>query len=263
MGGIGGLSAIGGGVATGKGGMIGSGGVTSIGGKSGSGGTTVVGGAGGPPPTGGVVSTGGATICSPTKATGLYPLIDDVADGNTDIVPQDGRRGGWYTYSDNTGTISLAAPTSGKMCASGSGFSVWGAELGVNLNAVPTKTCTYDASIYKGISFNVDFTVSNGIMHFVVQTADIASVAAGGTCVSTTGALSDRCDDAYGIDLPLSAKMVIPFSYMTQQGWGRVFPTFNPKLILALQWQFKNCVGAFCYTSGTSFDVCVSNVSFY
>jgi hypothetical protein len=256
--GAGGMGGVTGGNAIDTGGVIDTGGATVAGGGAG------IPDTGSGPPTGGaVVGTGGATSCTPNKATGSNPLIDDMADGDHGIIPQDGRSGGWYTYDDLSGTgVTLTSSNPGKICANGSGFSIWGAGLGVSLNADATKTCTYDASIYKGISFNVDFAVNNGMMRFVVQTADIASVQAGGTCVATS-VLNDKCDDAYGVDLPISAKVVVPFSYMTQQGWGRVFPTFDPKIILALQWQFKNCIGATCYTSGTSFDICVSNVSFF
>jgi hypothetical protein len=212
-----------------------------------------------------------------------------MADGDTAIIPQDGRTGGWYTYSDNTGTIKPATPSSGMMCASGSGFSNWGAGLGVNLDAVLAEICTYDASIYSGIRFTIQGSIDYGMVRFGVETADIASANGGGTCVSTstsTSTIPDTCNDTYGADLLLGTTMVtcqsnisswlcgpptgaagpitvtVPFSAMSQQGWGQVFPKFNPKIILALQWQFKICTETTCYT-GTNFNVCVGDVSFY
>ena len=281
----------GGGSISKAGGNSANGGNSGAGGVIGPEGGIAVGGAGGipdsagGPPTGGTASTGGGTICTPSKATGSNPLIDNMADGDIAIIPQDGRTGGWYTYSDNTGTVSPASPTSGMMCASGSGFSNWGAGLGVNLDAVSAKICTYDASIYSGISFTIEGSITDGKMRVQVQTADIADALGGGTCVSTTS--SNNCNDVYGVDLigqsaggvtcqnaslswpcgPATGAagpvtVTVPFSYMSQEGWGQVFPTFNLKIMTALQWEFKLCTGNTCYT-GMSFNVCVGDVSFY
>jgi hypothetical protein len=268
------------------------GGNSGAGGVIGPGGGIAVGGAGaipdsaGGPPAGGAVGTGGATICTPNKATGSNPLIDDMADGDNGIIPQDGRTGGWYTYSDNTGTVTPATPSSDMMCASGSGFSNWGAGLGVNLDAVLAEICTYDASIYSGIRFTIKGSITDGKMRFIIQTADTADALSGGTCVSTRTPNSN-CNDAYGVDLigqsaggvtcqstslswpcgPATGTagpvtVTVPFSYMSQEGWGQLFPTFNPKIMTAPQWQFKNCTGTSCYTD-MSFNICVGNVSFY
>jgi hypothetical protein len=270
------------------GGVTPAGGVISVGGLIVSGGGAGIPDSGGGLSTGGTVGTGGATDCTPSKASGLTPVIDNMADGDTGIIPQDGRMGGWYTYGDGTGTISLNSSKPGMMCASGSGFSTWGAGLGVSFNAVPTKTCTYDASIYSGIRFTIAGAITNGMLRVSVQTADIASgTSAGGTCVSTSVSRDD-CNDIYGADLFLgttggtscqstvsswicgpatgavgAVTVTVPFSYMSQQGWGRAFPTFNPKVMLGLQWQFKTCAEIGCYTLPTSFDICVGDLSFY
>ena len=284
----------------GSSGAGGTGGVIHTGGVTGGAGVISVGGlivprggagipdAGGGLSTGGTVGSGGATTCTPGKASGFYPLIDNMADGDTGIIPQDGRSGGWYTYGDSTGTITPPTPSLGMMCASGSGFSIWGAGLGVSFDAVPTKTCTYDASIYTGIRFTITptSTVSSGTLRFAVQTADIAEAVSGGTCVSTS-ALTDNCNDIYGVDLLVEGTVVncqsaysswvcgpatgaagpitvtVPFSYMSQEGWGRVFPKFDRTLMLGLQWQFKNCSSAGVCVTLSSFNVCVGDLSFY
>ena len=279
---------------TGAAGVITAGGVTAAGGVISVGGLIVAGGVAGIPDSGGGLSTGGAvatgeaTTCTPSKATGQYPLIDNMADGDTGIIPKDGRSGGWYTYGDNTGTITLPTPSLGMMCASGSGFSIWGAGLGVSLDAVPTKTCTYDASIYTGIRFTITptSTVPSGTLRFAVQTADIAGAVSGGTCVSTS-TLTDNCNDIYGVDLLVEGTVVncqsaysswvcgpatgaagpitvtVPFSYMSQQGWGRGFPKFDPTVMLGLQWQFKNCSSAGVCITLPSFNLCVGDLSFF
>jgi hypothetical protein len=57
--------------------------------------------------------------------------------------------------------------------------------------------------------------------------------------------------------------VTVPFSYMSQQGWGRVFPKFDPTVMLGLQWQFKNCPPAGVRVALPSLNVCVGDVSFY
>jgi hypothetical protein len=277
-----------GGALRGTGGAVGVGGVT-VGAGGGNGGAGMVGTGGAVVAgTGGVSGTGGATTCQPTRATGSNPLIDNMADGDNAIIPQDGRAGGWYSYGDNTGTITLVSSNPGQMCAVGSGFTSWGAGMGVSLNADATKSCTYDASVYSGIRFTIQGSITNGMVRLGVQTADISTPASGGTCVSTS--TTNNCDDVYGADLlpgasggvdcsskvmswtcgPVSSSTTgnqlvvsIPFAYMSQQGWGRSFPKFDTTLTLALQWQFKTCTESTCYTAGTSFNICVGNVTFY
>jgi len=211
-----------------------------------------------------------------------------MADGDLNILTQDGRSGGWYTYADNTGTVSLVSSNPGAMCAIGSGFTNWGAGLGVSLNSAGTQLCTYDGSIYSGVRFSIQGTITSGMVRLSVQTADIANTSAGGTCISTS-TTTNNCDDVYGADLlpgatggvdcasgttswtcgPVTSSSTgplivsIPFSYMSQQGWGRSFPIFDRTKILGLQWQFKTCTETGCYTSGTSFNMCVGNVTFF
>jgi hypothetical protein len=50
---------------------------------------------------------------------------------------------------------------------------------------------------------------------------------------------------------------------MSQQGWGRGFPKFDPTGMLGLQWQFKNCSSAGVCITLPSFNVCVGDLSFY
>jgi hypothetical protein len=203
-----------------------------------------------------------------------------MADGDGAIILQDGRSGGWYTYNDNTGTQTPAAPQvaagQGQICTSGFGFIDWGAGLGVSLDADATKSCDYDGSIYKGISFWIEGVAVGGEVRFTVQTSNIASSNAGGTCVAS-GTTND-CDDTYGANLvsttagiscttavmswtcgPLTGTtgpiaVSIPFLNMSQEGWGRPIPNFDRTRMLGLQWQFK---------LNTSFNICLHNVSFF
>ena len=178
-------------------GGVGTGGVMGGIGGSGAGGTIVIGSDAGIP------GAGGTSTCQPRSATGNSPLIDNMADGDGAIILQDGRSGGWYTYNDNTGTQTPAAPQvaagQGQICTSGFGFIDWGAGLGVSLDADATKSCDYDGSIYKGISFWIEGVAVGGEVRFTVQTSNIASSNAGGTCVAS-GTTND-CDDTYGANL--------------------------------------------------------------
>ena len=299
--GTGGLG-IGGAIVGTGGAMVGTGGATGTGGKIGTGGIIGAGGglagAGG---SGGVVGTGGATACQPAKATGLHAVIDDMSSGNGGIPPQDGRSGGWFAFNDGTGvqptdSASLASKP-GWICTSGSGFTTWGAALGVSLNAdASNKSCTYDVSVYKGVSFTIQGTVAGGRVRFSVPTSDIAAAATtnGAMCVSSSS-LSNDCDDAYGAWLTpasfssaagfscyngttswacattaTSASSVvvsIPFSSMMQEGWGRSIP-FNLAHVLYLNWQAKDyykdpATGTTTNLGPTSFNFCIGNLSFY
>jgi hypothetical protein len=208
-----------------------------------------------------------------------------MADGDNAIITQDGRSGTWAAFNDGTGTQTPApfavAASVGKVCTSGFGFTSWGAGLAVNLNSDGTNVCTYDASIYKGISFSIEGAVNGNSLRFSVNTKDIgrASDTNGGTCVETGTAAG--CDDFYGIDLQSTTSGIsctskvgswtcgpvvstsgpiavsIPFVQMSQKGWGTVFPKFDTSIIRDLQWNFSPT------TPTNSFTLCISNLSFF
>jgi hypothetical protein len=282
-GGSGGTSAKGGSIGTGG---LGAGGVVITGGKAGSGGIIIS--------AGGITGTGGATPCQPGRATGSNPLIDNMSDGDGAILQVDGRSGGWYSFNDGNGTQTPLPPAitakPGWICSSGSGFSTWGAGIGVTLNSDATKSCTYDASIYKGVAFALQGSVTGGKLRFNVQTADIASTAtSGGTCVSTS--TTNNCDDYYGAEIlgssfqgaasvtcassnakswtcstastaATSTVVSIPFAYTSQEGWGKSFASLNLAQILQLHWEIKDYYENLNY-GPVVFDLCIGNVSFF
>ena len=236
-------------------------------------------------PTGGNSGTGGTSLCQPTRASGSYPVIDNMADGDSAIISQDGRSGGWGSFNDGTGTqtptVPLVAASVGKICTSGFGFTSWGAGLVAGLNSDGTNSCTYDGSIYKGISFSIEGIVSGSAALFSVATTDIRRVSdgMGGTCVET--GTSVGCNDFYGAQLvgttagitcktkvsswtcgpvistsgPIA--VTIPFANMSQAGFGRVFPNFDTTKMQDLQWNFVPTA------TTNSFNLCISNLSFY
>jgi hypothetical protein len=101
---------------------------------------------------------GGGTCMTMAAATGMPLLIDDLEDGNADVMPADGRVGGWYLATDMTGTRTpvdgAPVPAEGGMPGkaihvSGTGLTGWGASLSVTLAAM--NGC-YDASKLTGIT---------------------------------------------------------------------------------------------------------------
>lgn len=99
-------------------------------------------------------------FCDIYKASGQAPLIDDFEDGNSSVLPNDGRSGSWHAGQDGTGFLSTTDPpvpevggvdgVGSALHLSGGGFSSWGANLTVELR---NGAFPYDASAYRGIKF--------------------------------------------------------------------------------------------------------------
>ena len=99
-------------------------------------------------------------FCDVYKASGQAPLIDDFEDGNSSLLPNDGRSGTWHAGSDQTGFLTTSDPPLPELAGveragsalhlSGGGFSSWGANLSLELRS---GAFPYDASAYRGISF--------------------------------------------------------------------------------------------------------------
>lgn len=109
-------------------------------------------------------------LCSALQCVADDPVlsadwIDTFEDGDVYIERVSGRYGGWYAYGDSTGTRMFAVePFAGRMLPAstqvihtvGTGHTVWGAGLGLDLNNTGGSGETkdiYDASAYTGISF--------------------------------------------------------------------------------------------------------------
>jgi len=103
----------------------------------------------------------GPVSCDVFRATGAPALIDDFEDGDSLVLPNDGRSGGWHTTHDGTGQLLMTSepplPTDGgangttkALHLSGTGFTGWGAGFGLEFrpNAAP-----YDASVHQGVHF--------------------------------------------------------------------------------------------------------------
>jgi hypothetical protein len=189
-------------------------------------------------------------------------------------LTNDGRHGYWFTFNDGTGTETPVpysksrvpfAPTGGKACASGSGFTSWGADMGVSLNQPPgfDPACHYDASAYSGVTFMLSGAVQSGSLRFFVTTASTTAVADGGTCPCTA-----TCNDHYTIslDAPTATprKVIVDFAQLRQRGWGTAV-TWNPAEVLTLVWQIDtpSSQGTNAGASANFTNLCVDDLEFF
>jgi hypothetical protein len=207
---------------------------------------------------------------------GLAPLVDDLTDGDAAILPNEGRTGYWFPYNDATVGATQTPPSwnaatctggvtpiSGQVCTSGSGFASWGAGIGIFLDAVGGQPpCSYDASVYSGVSFTLSGSVSMGYLRFNVMTAATSTPDNGGTCSASSG-----CEDHYGISFRPSAipqTIRLYFSDLTQEPWGLAF-SWNPTKIIGFHWEVK--VDYYNYYGPASpvvfSNVCIDNVAFF
>jgi hypothetical protein len=188
------------------------------------------------------------------------------------IAPNDGRQGVWYTFNDGLGTQTPLAlstsctpplPIGGQMCTSGSGFTSWGAGLGLTLDSA--QNCSaglYDASAYTGVSFTASGTVQSGYFRFAIPTAATEIPGLGGTCPSTA-----KCSDYYGVDLTPTATpqtFTYYFSNLRQEGWGSPV-AWNPAQMLTLEWTVKveyDVLGDPLGPANFS-NICISDLTFF
>jgi hypothetical protein len=243
---------------TGQGGGTGFGG-TGQGGGTGFGGTGQGGGTG----SGGTGQAGTGTAGTGAGATqGVADLIDDMELGTGSIPQTKGRVGAWYTYNDGT-TAGMQTPTAGKpfvvdlagfagKCArtNGSGFTVWGAGMGVDLNNNGTSAKgVWNASAYTGVTFMAKSTSPFRVKVLIPATTPTAE---GGTC---TGA---GCGNNHGFIVPASpswTSVSVPFSSLMQETWADANPaTFSNAAIIGIQFQV---------TKDANFDVAIDNLGFY
>lgn len=241
--------------ATSTGGVPGdTGGAAPTGGvPSGSAGTLSTAGADGVAGSGSGGAAPGAGTCAMTAAaTGAPALIDDLDDGDPNITVADGRTGGWYLSTDNTGTTTPAAgapvPIDGGMPGkaihvTGSGLTGWGASLSAAI-ANPMTGC-YNAAPFTGITVMLKGT--------------------GSIWVSVlTAAVRDAPPDMrnhYKKQVQLTpdwTTVTIDFSELAQPGgWGTIVP-FDVTKIYGIDFGPMTATAP----ATTSFDFWIDNLSF-
>ncbi|MCX4244863.1 CIA30 family protein [Paraliomyxa miuraensis] len=191
-------------------------------------------------------------------------MIDDLEDGDALILAASGRRGAWYTYNDETEGAVQDPPTPFEPTAggpgtslfmaltSGSGFTLWGAGLGVDLNnegdpdGGPGVRMPYDASAHQGIVFRAR---GNTAVRVKLLVDAIVPTETGGSCAAD-------CEDAHGKIVPLSDDWVqytVGFDEVFQEGWGAA-AAFDAGTMMAVQFQVS---------ASTDFEFSIDDVGFY
>jgi len=193
-------------------------------------------------------------------------LIDDLEDGDDSIPEVDGRMGSWYTYNDGSvgGQQTPAsnvtfAPTAGGPAGSswasrteGSGFSVWGAGMGFDLNNDGVSKGVYDLSAHDGITFQAK---GNTGVRISIAVEAVVHVDYGGTCVPGPNP-GQECDDAHGMPFSFTnswQQYTLPFAQALQEGWGQSAP-FDPTTAMSV---------LFDTAEGETFDIWIDDVRFY
>jgi len=191
----------------------------------------------------------------------LEPMIDDMEDGDGFICELNGRNGHWYSFSDGTST-ELTPPGdfdptlipggrgSSRYAAhlAGSGFTEWGAAMGLNMHGVRQP---YDATTAEGIKFWLKSTVPVDVL---LQTLETYDASFGGHCEDTPSPLNCNNPFAFSITTPGSdwVEYEVPFTAFGQYAGGTL--RWNPRDLVAIQ---------FSVPPGATFDVWVDDLRFY
>ena len=173
----------------------------------------------------------GPADCSVVLATGQDPLIDDFEDGDEWLPVVDGRDGHWYLVHDGTGQLQQSAPPKPEsgaplggqaMHVQGSGFTEWGAALGVDLR---NQGALYDPRpSYSGLRF---WAAGRGRIRVIFAQADLDPAHPCGTC----DARSTQCGAFYSQEVELVAAGVThDISFDQFEGQGGPLP-FSTELI--------------------------------
>lgn len=244
----------------GQSGSAGTGGAPSTGGSS-SGGT---GGAG--PSTGGSSGSGGSGGQPPVEYKCADPLmIDDMEHPSrrSAICTTDGRSGGWFVYTDGTGTsdpppsdastppvpyTALETPRGSSTHAihlTASGQTEFGGGIGVSV----ANGGAFDASAYAGIQF---WARGQGSLRAEVATIDTQENTFGGACDPANG----TCGDHYQVPFTLTSswqQYTVLFAELRQRGFG----------VPALSFFSNEVMGVtFGWDAGTTLDLWIDDLRF-
>jgi endoglucanase len=186
-------------------------------------------------------------------------MIDDLEDGNGQILPLEERAGYWYTFADEEGTTILPdgelVPAKGGAAGSQLAARIKGKTAdernvwaGMAFSLTNPKG-TYDVSRYKGISFYArKGKGSTAVMVF--RMPDANSDPQGGVCKS--------CWNDFAAQLTLTdhwQKFVLPFSELKQEpGWGERHEEPALDKVFELRWQIK--------TRNVDYDIWVDQIRF-
>lgn len=190
-----------------------------------------------------------STLSGDTAGPAIF--IDNLEDGDTQILSQDGRQGAWFAFDDGTaGTRSEptvkpdgAEGSSSAICIDGEGFTAWGGGIALDLNEATSSRALYDASGYTGISF-----WARGSGSFRAMAVDQFSDPAASRCAG--------CYDHFQAPFtPTDTWKRYSYSWqqLKQQGFGDMQPNVCAAELLALQFQ---------WSANARFELCLDNVAF-
>ena len=190
------------------------------------------------------------TMVSPARspvptatATPRPQLVDDLEDGDGQIIVQGGRNAYWFSFVDPAGTVwpsgagagfAMSAPGSSqspRYAARITGACASFAGLGVYLKY---PNGPYDAGAYNGFTFSAKTGPGLGWASVQVATSATSPVSYGGACVS-------NCYDNFQEPVTFTgswAQYTVYFSNLNQQGWGTP-AVFDPSQLMTLQWNLQ------------------------
>lgn len=198
-------------------------------------------------------------------------LIDDLEDGDGSARAILGQPISWWVAADGSGTITppaAAVPSpqaiAGGRSASkramrvtGSGFTVWGADVSVGLTEDGPRGPFIDAGEFAGVRFWARVgDMNQSPVRFQIQ--DRQTQPAGGVCDPTPES-EERCYNGLGTSLDsLDSEwrfFELSFSGLTQRpGWGHRAESVDPTGIRNMEWFFE---------PGLDFDLWIDDVAFY
>lgn len=203
----------------------------------------------------GGTGTGGTSTDCQNSLGAVDPtaLIDDLEDGDSQLVLTAARNGSWWVVSDGTvaGTVEPPADQAplpervpGGRCGSnyamritGQGFTTWGASLIAGFRWT-SQAEPVDVSAFRGVMFwaRTGDTNSSGVR---VQFQDSSTRPEGGKCNDVDGS-PDACYNGFGSELvQLSTKWQLykfEFSRMAQRDFGYRADALNTAEVYAMEW---------------------------
>lgn len=207
---------------------------------------------------------------------GTLDFIDDMEDGNADILGRDGRVSQWYTYNDGTVGNQVPVPNQtpptepipGNRCGfstnafrvTGSGFTNWGSGFGFDFRTMLLDSgygpTSYDGTAYRGITFWARVG-DPSITHLWFGVGDQWSLPQGGHCDATVTSGPTACYDFFGANIEMSTEWK-RYAFQWGQLGQRNFGVVRPELDVANLY-----VAHFDVPVSPVFDVWIDDVAFF
>jgi hypothetical protein len=175
--------------------------------------------------------------CEPFSSPGTSGLIDDFEDGNSLLLPNDGRAGAWHIGQDGTGILDQSEPplpvaggvdSNFALHLSGTGFTNWGANVTFELRA---GSAPYDASVHRGLEF---WARGSGELHVILSQRNLAPTHVCSTCLAVSG----ECGQFYSASVSLSSqwsKIILDWSAFTAP--VLLLTPFGPDQLMTVQFE--------------------------